>query len=114
MQKNILGQLRGVFGAKSTPLIGVDISSTSVKLVELAGTRERPELSRYTIEPLPRDAVTDGNIANLEAVGAALERAPKAGLTYQSRCGGPADQHGDHQTPDIAGHRARRGHGARR
>ena len=75
MQKNILGQLRGVFGVKSTPLIGVDISSTAVKLVELAGTRERPELARYTIEPLPRDAVTDGNIANMEAVGAALERA---------------------------------------
>ena len=75
MQKNFLGQLRGVFGTKSTPLIGVDISSTAVKLVELGGTKTRPELSRYAIEPLPRDAVTDGNIANLEAVGAALERA---------------------------------------
>jgi type IV pilus assembly protein PilM len=75
MQKNFLGQLRGVFGAKSTPLIGVDISSTAVKLVELTGTRARPELSRYAIEPLPREAVTDGNIVNLEAVSAALERA---------------------------------------
>jgi type IV pilus assembly protein PilM len=75
MQKNFLGQLRGVFGAKSTPLIGVDISSTAVKLVELTGTKARPELSRYAIEPLPRDAVADGNIANLDAVSAALERA---------------------------------------
>ena len=75
MQKDILAQLRGAFGAKSTPLIGVDISSTSVKLVELAGTRQKPELSRYTIEPLPRDAVADGNVANVEAVGAVLERA---------------------------------------
>ena len=75
MQKDFLGSLRGVFGAKSTPLIGVDISSTAVKMVELSGTRQRPELSRYAIEPLPRDAVTDGNIANLEAVGATIERA---------------------------------------
>jgi type IV pilus assembly protein PilM len=75
MQKDFLGQLRGAFGAKSTPLVGVDISSTAVKIVELAGNREKPELSRYTIEPLPRDAVTDGNIANLEAVGATIERA---------------------------------------
>ncbi len=75
MQKNFLGQLRGVFGAKSTPLIGIDISSTAVKLVELMGTKAKPELNRYAIEPLPRDAVADGNIANLEAVGAALERA---------------------------------------
>ena len=75
MQKNFLGQLRGVFGAKSTPLIGIDISSTAVKLVELTGTKANPELSRYAIEPLPREAVADGNIANLEAVSAALERA---------------------------------------
>ena len=75
MQKDFLAQLRGAFGAKSTPLIGVDISSTSVKLVELAGTRQKPELNRYSIEPLPRDSVADGNIANVEAVGAAIERA---------------------------------------
>jgi type IV pilus assembly protein PilM len=75
MQKDFLGQLRGAFGSKNTPMIGVDISSTAVKLVELAGSRQKPELSRYTIEPLPRDAVTDGNIANLEAVGATIERA---------------------------------------
>ena len=75
MQKDFLAQLRGAFGAKSTPLIGVDISSTSVKLVELTGTRQKPELSRYVIEPLPRDAVIDGNVANVEAVGATIERA---------------------------------------
>jgi type IV pilus assembly protein PilM len=75
MQKDFLGSLRGVFGAKSTPLIGVDISSTSVKMVELSGSQEKPELVRYTIEPLPRDAITDGNVANMETVGAAIERA---------------------------------------
>ena len=75
MQKNFLDQFRGIFGKKNTPLIGVDISSTTIKLVELVGTKEYPELSRYAIEPLPREAVVDGNIANLEAVGAALQRA---------------------------------------
>jgi type IV pilus assembly protein PilM len=75
MQKDFLGSLRGAFGAKSTPLIGVDISSTAVKLVELAGSQEKPELARYAIEPLPRDAITDGNVANMETVGAAIERA---------------------------------------
>ena len=39
MQKDFLAQSTA-FGAKRTPLIGVDISSTSVKLVELAGTRQ--------------------------------------------------------------------------
>ena len=63
---------------KSPPLIGVDISSSSVKMVELAGPgRGRYRLERYTIEPLPKDAVVDGNIMNLEEVGDALRRAPE-------------------------------------
>ncbi len=60
---------------KSPPLIGVDISSSSVKMVELTGSgRGRYRLERYTIEPLPKDAVVDGNIMNLEEVGDALRR----------------------------------------
>jgi len=60
---------------KSPPLIGVDISSSSVKMVELVGSgRGRYRLERYTIEPLPKDAVVDGNIMNLEEVGDALRR----------------------------------------
>ena len=34
-------------------------------------------LERYTIEPLPKDAVTDGNIANLDQVSDGLKRAWK-------------------------------------
>ena len=34
-------------------------------------------IERYTIEPLPRDAVVDGNITNLEAVAEAVKRAWK-------------------------------------
>jgi type IV pilus assembly protein PilM len=77
MQKDFLGSIRGAFGAKSTPVIGVDISSTAVKMVELSGNSDKPELTRYTIEPLPRDAMTDGNVANMESVGAAIERAAR-------------------------------------
>jgi type IV pilus assembly protein PilM len=64
------------FGAAASQLAGLDISSSSVKLVELAGgDKEGYKVERYAIEPLPRDAVTDGNIANLEAVSDAVKRA---------------------------------------
>ena len=67
--------LGGLFQAKTPPLIGVDISSSSVKMVELGeGGRGRIRLERYAIEPLPKDAVVDGNIMNLEAVGDSLRR----------------------------------------
>ena len=50
--------LSNLLKPKSPPLIGVDISSSSVKMVELASSgKGRYRLERYTIEPLPRDAV---------------------------------------------------------
>ncbi len=64
-----------IFTAKSPALIGVDISSTSIKLVELsdAGKGVR-RLERYVVEALPKDVVTDGNIANLDQVTDGLKR----------------------------------------
>ncbi len=67
--------LAGMFKAKAPPLIGVDISSSSVKMVELAdASKGKIRLERYAIEPLPKDAVVDGNIMNLEAVGDSVRR----------------------------------------
>jgi type IV pilus assembly protein PilM len=60
---------------KAPALIGVDIASTSIKLVELSQTGKGIyRLERYAIEPLPKDTVTDGNIANLDQVSDALKR----------------------------------------
>jgi type IV pilus assembly protein PilM len=67
--------LSGLLKPKSPPLVGVDISSSSVKMVELTGSgKGHYRLERYSIEPLPKDAVVDGNIMNLEEVGDALRR----------------------------------------
>src|SRR2546427_6078509 len=53
----------------------MDISSSSVKLVELADAgRGNPRVERYAIEALPKDAVLDGNITNLDAVVDAVQR----------------------------------------
>lgn len=60
---------------KTPPMLGVDISSSAIKMVELSSTGKAYCIERYVIEPLPKDAVVDGNIANLEAVGDALKRA---------------------------------------
>lgn len=65
-----------VFGSKGRHLAGLDISSSSVKLVELSGgEKEGYRVERYVVEALARDAVVDGNIANLDAVGEAIRRA---------------------------------------
>ena len=63
---------------KSPPLIGVDISSSALKLVELSETGKGAyRLDRYAIEPLAKDIVSDGNIANLDQVSEALRRGYK-------------------------------------
>ncbi len=65
-----------LFTAKAPPLFGLDISSSSVKMLELVdGGKSGYRVERYAIEPLARDAVVDGNINNLEAVGEAVKRA---------------------------------------
>ena len=67
-----------IFSLKARPLLGLDISSSSVKLVELSDAgKGQQRIERYTIESLPRDAVVDGNIANLESVAEAVKRAWK-------------------------------------
>ncbi|MCK9202103.1 MAG: pilus assembly protein PilM [Gallionella sp.] len=65
--------------ASTPPLIGVDISASSVKMVELSEVPKKGGyvVERYVIEPLPKDAVSDGNIANLDAVAESLQRAWK-------------------------------------
>lgn len=70
--------LPGFFQRGPQPLIGIDISSSSVKLVELsAGAKTGLRLERYAIEPIERGAVVDGNIENPEQVADALTRAVK-------------------------------------
>lgn len=67
----------GLFGNKSAPVIGLDISSTAVKLLELTGSRDKYKVEAYAVEPLPPNAVVEKNITDVEAVGDSIRRAVK-------------------------------------
>ncbi|MBY4949924.1 pilus assembly protein PilM [Cupriavidus respiraculi] len=63
--------------------VGVDIGSSSIKVVELSvgGKRNDYRLEKCASELLDRNAVADGSVVNIEAVGTALRRAlGKAGI----------------------------------
>jgi type IV pilus assembly protein PilM len=67
--------IKSLFGQGNPPLVGIDISSSSVRLVELAqGAKGEIRLERYAAEPLPRNAVTDGNIENMDQVVEVVRR----------------------------------------
>jgi len=60
----------------SPPLLGIDISPSGVKVVELVpGQKSSICLQRYAIEPIERGAISDGNVENPEQVAEALNRA---------------------------------------
>jgi type IV pilus assembly protein PilM len=64
----------GLFNKKANTLLGIDISSTSVKLLELSRSGSRYKVEAYAVEPLPANAVIEKNIADLEGVGQVLSR----------------------------------------
>jgi len=67
-----------LFTPKAPPLFGLDISSSSVKMLEIVDAgKGQFRVERYAIEPLARDAVADGNVNNLEAVIDAVRRCHK-------------------------------------
>lgn len=67
--------LGNLFSRPNSALVGIDISTSGVKLVELASAgKSDVRLERYASEPLPRGAVVDGNIENIEQVSEAIRR----------------------------------------
>ncbi|NEX18724.1 pilus assembly protein PilM [Thiorhodococcus mannitoliphagus] len=69
---------------KNAPLLGIDISSTAVKLIELSRSSSSKasqyRVEHYAIEPLPANAVAEKKITEPEAVGQCIRKAvSKAG-----------------------------------
>ena len=59
---------------KSSALLGLDISSSTVKLLELSRSGGQYRVESYGVEPLPPNAVVEKNITDVEAVGQAIKR----------------------------------------
>lgn len=75
----------GLFENKTTPVLGVDISSTAVKLIELSESGGRYRVESYAVVPLPPGAVVEKNITQIEPVGEVLVKAlaqSKSKLTH--------------------------------
>jgi type IV pilus assembly protein PilM len=70
----VAGLFSNLFTKKSDILLGLDISSTSVKLLELSKSNGRYRVESYGVEPLPPNAVVEKNISDVEGVGEAIKR----------------------------------------
>jgi type IV pilus assembly protein PilM len=63
------------FNVPPQPIIGVDISASSIKCVEISKGKNGYVLENYSIEPTPKDALNDQGISNADVLGDALKRA---------------------------------------
>ncbi len=59
---------------RSNIMLGLDISSTSVKLLELSRSGGKYRVESYGVEPLPENSVIEKNISDVEGVGEAIQR----------------------------------------
>ena len=78
--------LSKLFRSASPPLIGVDIGSSSVKLLQLMPNGSGYRVEAFAIEPVPEGAVSEGGIAEPEQVAEAVKRALKRGGFKAKAC----------------------------
>ncbi len=74
------------FKKKSLPLLGLDISATAVKLLELTRSGDTYRVESYAVEPIPPNSVVDKNIADIRAVGEAISKVVKKSGTKVKNC----------------------------
>lgn len=80
-----------LFKGKSGNLLGVDVGSASVKLLELSAPGGSHRVEFYGMAPLPPNAVVAKHISDVRAVGAAIERLlPRASKNRRCAAAVPA------------------------
>ena len=65
---------------KATPVLGLDISSTTVKLLELSYSGDRYRVESYAVSSLAQDAVIEKNVNDVEAVTNAVRSVVAAAI----------------------------------
>ena len=66
-----------LFAKKTPSVLGIDVSSSACKVLELSRVDEHCRVERYAVEPLPQNSVVEHAITEVEQVAQAVERAVK-------------------------------------
>ncbi|MEQ1560198.1 MAG: pilus assembly protein PilM [Methyloglobulus sp.] len=75
------------FNQKQNAVLGLDISTAAVKLLELSKLGTRYRVESYTVVPLLQEAFVDKNIANIDMIAEAIRLAVKqSGTKLRQAC----------------------------
>jgi type IV pilus assembly protein PilM len=73
-------------GRSYSPLIGLDITTSSIKLIELSMSGGQYRVEAYAAEPTPHNAINEKAIVDAAAVGDAIRRAVKRSGVRSKEC----------------------------
>lgn len=75
-----------LFGKKNEPVIGLDIGSTSVRLLQLSSQGSGYRVDHFAMEPLQEGVVVEKAVRDVEAVSEAITRAIRVSGTRAKSC----------------------------
>ncbi|HSO46444.1 MAG TPA: type IV pilus assembly protein PilM, partial [Rhizobiaceae bacterium] len=75
-----------LFQRRSRPVIGLDITTSSIKLIELSRSGDSYRVESYSAEPTPPNAINEKAIVDAQAVGEAVRRAVKRAGARSKEC----------------------------
>ena len=83
-----------LFSKSQQPLIGIDITETSVKVIQLSKNGTRFSVDHYAVEPLPLGAVNENIIKDVDKVSEVIRKAIKlSGTKSKWAAAAVADAH---------------------
>lgn len=74
------------FSSRSNSVIGIDISSTSVKVLELSSSGSGYRIEHHGVEPLPANCITEKVISDVDAVGETIRKVVKRSGSKAKNC----------------------------
>jgi type IV pilus assembly protein PilM len=75
-----------LFQRRFRPVIGLDITTSSIKLIELTRSGDTYRVESYAAEPSPPNAINEKAIVDAQAVGEAVRRATKRAGARSKEC----------------------------
>ena len=75
-----------LFGTKSPPLMGLDIGSSSIRLLQLSRHGNSYRIDHFAIESLPPGVIVEKSVQDIEAISGAIQSAVRNSGSSSKYC----------------------------
>ena len=75
-----------LFGTKSPPLMGLDIGSSSIRLLQLSRHGNSYRIDHFAIESLPPGVIVEKSVQDIEAISGAIQSAVRNSGSNSKYC----------------------------